>query len=70
MLKTKEKEDIARCDIARPPVDLSCVPLHDLVPGLEFLPCIDILTSFEVRTVQVEYGRQPLCPIAIHDLLQ
>ncbi|KAF2450534.1 hypothetical protein P171DRAFT_426887 [Karstenula rhodostoma CBS 690.94] len=31
--------------------------LHDLVPGLEFLPIIETLSIFEVRSVQIESGR-------------
>ncbi|KAJ4358140.1 uncharacterized protein N0V89_002719 [Didymosphaeria variabile] len=61
--KTKTEGASARSEPARESVDLSTLPLHHLIPGLEFLPGIDSLNRIEVGMVQVEYRQEPLPPV-------
>lgn len=59
-VEANAKREAASCESARSPMDLSGVPLHDLIPGLEFLPGIETLGVLEVRSVQIEYVRASL----------
>ncbi|KAL5396127.1 hypothetical protein PMIN06_000019 [Paraphaeosphaeria minitans] len=58
--KINAMREAARCTFAQPPENLSGKPLHELIPGLEFLPGIEALSIFQVRSVQIEYGRESL----------
>ncbi|KAL1612680.1 hypothetical protein SLS60_000909 [Paraconiothyrium brasiliense] len=51
---------------ARESMDLSALPLHYLIPGIDFLPGIDILNYIEVGMVQVENGQESLLPARSH----